>query len=68
MFLVLYLQGEVFGVASMSQVSKSWSGDSVPTLVISGDYLSDFGFDVGKKVIVEITDGQIVIKTVNAEC
>ena len=39
----------------------------VPHLVVSGDWLLAFGFEVGTKVIIEASLGQIVIKPLFGE-
>ncbi|MCX7746214.1 MAG: type I toxin-antitoxin system SymE family toxin [Clostridia bacterium] len=34
---------------------------------VSGAWLKDFGFELGRKVVVEVTKEQIVIKAVHVE-
>ena len=52
----------------VSKVLEQYESESGMVVVLSGVLLPAFGFEVGKKVVVEITHGQIFIKTVNAEC
>jgi hypothetical protein len=35
--------------------------------MVSGDYLANFGFVVGSKVIIDITHGQIIIRPVDVD-
>lgn len=50
----------------ISEVGTWWMEDGCPILSVSGSWLKDFGFDIGRKVVVEVTDGQIVVKAVDA--
>ena len=51
----------------LSQVSTYWLEDACPQVSISGAWLRDFGFDVGGRVVVEVSQGQIIIRPVDAE-
>lgn len=50
----------------LSEVSAFWMEDSSSSVVISGAWLRNFGFEPGRKIVVDITKGQIVIKLVEA--
>ena len=37
----------------------------VPTIILKGNYLEQYGFTIDTKVVVELSDGKIVIHTKN---
>lgn len=39
----------------------------VPTLMLKGDYLNDFGFDIDTKVSVKLENEQIIITPIKNE-
>jgi hypothetical protein len=41
--------------------------DKVPLIVVSGAWLENFGFEYGKKTVVDVTNKLIIIKPVDAE-
>ncbi len=51
----------------LSEVSYSWLEEGSPLVAVSGAWLKDFGFEEGRKVVIDICQGQIVIKTVDCE-
>lgn len=51
----------------LSEVSHSWLEEGSPLVAVSGTWLKDFGFEEGKKVVIDICQGQIVIKAVDCE-
>jgi hypothetical protein len=51
----------------LSEVSSSWLEDGASSVVVSGEWLRRFGFVPGRRVIVDVTEGQIVIKLIEAE-
>lgn len=50
----------------LGSVGKFWLDESLEVKV-SGSWLKEFGFEYGRKVVVEVTQGQIVIKAVHIE-
>jgi hypothetical protein len=51
----------------LSSVSSYWMEDGAPSVSVSGSWLRDFGFESGKKVVVEVSQGEISIKLVDCE-
>ena len=51
----------------LSKVSTFWLEDKAPLVSVSGEWLKEFGFEVGTKVVIDVTQGQIVIKPVDVE-
>ena len=51
----------------LSKVSTFWLEDKAPLVAVTGEWLKDFGFEVGTKLVVEVSQGQIVVKTVDME-
>ena len=51
----------------LSEVTTFWMEEGSPQVAVSGAWLKDFGFEVGKKVVIDICQGQIVIKAVDCE-
>ena len=50
----------------LSEVSAFWMEEDSSSVVVSGAWLCHFGFEPGRKIVVEVTKGQIVIKLVEA--
>ena len=50
----------------LSEVSAFWMEENSSSVVVSGAWLSTFGFEPGRKIVVDVTKGQIVIKLVEA--
>ena len=48
----------------ISEVSTFWM-DGEAQVSVSGDWLRQFGFDIGRKVVVDVTQGVITIKVVD---
>ena len=57
---------EVFFMIRLSEVSAFWMEEDSSSVVVSGAWLRSFGFEPGRKIVVDITKGQIVIKLVEA--
>jgi len=51
----------------LSEVSYPVKSDGSPSLIISGDYMREFGFDVGCRVVIEAAKKCIVIKLVDVD-
>mgnify|MGYP000383305706 CR=1 FL=1 len=49
----------------ISEISAWWMEDDCPNVSVSGSFLKDFGFNIGKKIVIEVLKGQIVIKPVS---
>jgi formylmethanofuran dehydrogenase subunit D len=50
----------------LGSVGKFWLDESLEVKV-NGSWLKEFGFEYGRKVVVEVTEGQIVIKAVDID-
>ena len=50
----------------LSYVDDYWLDDG-SEIKISGKYLRNFGFEPNSRVVIDITDGEIVIKPVDME-
>ncbi len=50
----------------LSEVSAFWMEDSSSSVVVSGSWLRSFGFEPGRKIMVDVSQGQIVIKLIEA--
>ena len=57
----------VFCMVRISDISTHWMEDGAPHITIYGAWLAEFGFEVGGKIVLDITKGQIVIKAVDSE-
>jgi hypothetical protein len=57
---------EVFCMVRLSEVSAFWMEEDSSSVVVSGAWLRNFGFEPGRKIVVDVTKGQIVIKLVEA--
>ena len=51
----------------LSRVEGYWMEDEALEVAVRGSYLRDFGFEKGSKVVIEVTQGQIFIKLIEAE-
>ena len=51
----------------LSKVSTFWLEDNAPLVTVTGEWLKDFGFEVDTKVVIEVSQGQIVVKAVDYE-
>lgn len=49
----------------ISEVSGYWMEDDSPLITIAGAWLKEYGFEIGCKVVLDITEGQIIIKRVD---
>jgi hypothetical protein len=61
-----YFFGGWLFMVYLGSVGKFWL-DECLEVKVSGAWLKDFGFELGRKVVVEVTEGQIVIKAVHIE-
>jgi hypothetical protein len=50
----------------IGSVDKFWLDDALEVKVC-GSWLKEFGFDFGRKVVVEVTEGRIVIRAVDID-
>jgi len=50
----------------LSEVSAFWMEDGSSSVVVSGSWLSSFGFEPGRKIMIDVSKGQMVIKLVEA--
>ena len=50
----------------LSSVTSYWL-DEAPAVTVSAAWLRDFGFDIGCKVVVEVSQGVITIKPLDSE-
>ncbi|MDP4181213.1 MAG: SymE family type I addiction module toxin [Bacillota bacterium] len=46
----------------ISQISGFWLEDDTPLINITGKWLKEFGFDIGKNIVIEAVNNQITIK------
>lgn len=51
----------------LAKASSYWMEDDSVEVAVRGSYLKQFGFDVGTRVVIEVTDGLITIKPVDGE-
>jgi hypothetical protein len=51
----------------ISEVKSYWMEEDCPLIAISGQWLRDFGFDIGLRIVVDAIKGQIIIKVVDVE-
>ena len=51
----------------ISEVKSYWMEEDSPLIAISGQWLRDFGFDIGSRIVVDVMKGQIIIKAVEVE-
>ncbi len=50
----------------LSSVAPYWMDES-PSVTVSASWLKDYGFEIGKKVVVEVSQGVITIKPLDSE-
>jgi hypothetical protein len=71
-FIRLYrLTGAIFigrciFMVTLSSVRSHWLDDA-PSVTVSAEWLRDFGFEVGCRVVIEVSQGVITIKKVDSE-
>jgi hypothetical protein len=51
----------------ISEVSAYWMEEDTPIIAVSGRWLRSFGFDIGCRIVIDVTKGQIIIKAVDVE-
>jgi hypothetical protein len=51
----------------ISEVSTYWMEEGAPLIAVSGSWLTDFGFEIGRKIVIDVSMGQIIIKAVDME-
>jgi len=57
---------EVYFMVALASVRAHWLDDA-PSVVVSASWLAEFGFQIGSKVVIEVTQGVITIKPVDCE-
>ena len=50
----------------LSTVIPHWMDDA-PSVIVSAPVLKDFGFEIGTRVVVEISQGVITLKPLDSE-
>jgi hypothetical protein len=58
--------GEVCFMVALSSIRSHWLDDA-PAVTVSAEWLRDFGFEVGCRVVIEVSQGVITIKKVDCE-
>ncbi|KNY30085.1 SymE family type I addiction module toxin [Pseudobacteroides cellulosolvens] len=53
-------------MVALSSIRSHWLDDA-PAVTVSADWLRDFGFEVGCKVVIEVSQGVITIKKIHSE-
>ncbi|HEY9059682.1 MULTISPECIES: SymE family type I addiction module toxin [Pseudobacteroides] len=53
-------------MVALSSVKSHWLDDS-PAIVVSAEWLATFGFEVGCRVVIDVTQGIITIRPVDCE-
>lgn len=51
----------------ISEVSGYWMEEDTPIIAITGAWLREYGFEIGCKIVIEVTMGQITVKKVDTE-
>jgi hypothetical protein len=51
----------------IGEVGRWWMEDGATTISVNGAWLKDFGFEKGRKIVIDVTQGQIVIKLIDDE-
>jgi hypothetical protein len=57
---------EVFCMVALSSVRSHWLDDA-PVITVSAEWMKEFGFEVGCRVVIEVSHGIITIKPVDCE-
>jgi hypothetical protein len=53
-------------MVDLSSIRSHWLDDA-PAITVSGEWLAQFGFEVGCRVVIEVSHGIITIKPVDCE-
>ena len=53
-------------MVALSSIKSHWLDDA-PAVTVAADWLRDFGFEVGCRVVIEVSQGVITIKKVDRE-
>ena len=53
-------------MVALSSIRSHWLDDA-PAVTVSAEWLKDFGFEVGCRVVIEVSLGVITIKKVDSE-
>ncbi len=64
--LMSAIYGGVFFMVALASVRAHWLDDA-PSIVVSASWLKEFGFEIGAKVVIEVTQGVVTIKPVDCE-
>ena len=51
----------------LSEVGSMWLEEGAVQILLAGVWLREYGFEVGRKYVADITAGQIVIKLIDSE-
>jgi hypothetical protein len=58
--------GRCIFMVALSSIRSHWLDDA-PAVTVSAEWLRDFGFEVGCRVVIEVSQGVITIKKVDCE-
>jgi hypothetical protein len=64
--LIGYILGRCYFMVALSSIRSHWLDDA-PAITVSGEWLAQFGFEVGYRVVIEVSHGIITIKPVDCE-
>ncbi|HEY9063255.1 MAG TPA: SymE family type I addiction module toxin [Pseudobacteroides sp.] len=53
-------------MVALSSVRSHWLDDS-PAIVVSAEWLATYGFEVGSRVVIDVSQGIITIRPVDCE-
>lgn len=53
-------------MVALSSIRPHWMDDA-PAVTVSASWLKEYGFEIGAKVVIEVTQGVITIKPVDCE-
>jgi hypothetical protein len=66
MCIISFQEGSFFMV-HLSEVGSMWLEEGAVQVLLAGVWLREYGFEVGRKYVADITAGQIVIKLIDSE-
>jgi len=67
MCAISFQEEEVFFIVRLSKVSSSWIEEGATQILLAGAWVREYGFEAGRKYVVDITAGHIVISLIDAE-
>jgi hypothetical protein len=53
-------------MVALSSIRSHWLDDA-PVITVSAEWMKEFGFEVGCRVVIEVSHGIITIKPVDCE-